>query len=201
MDARDPRLRLEPRSGLGGAAGFVALGVEHILGGWDHLAFVLALLLGAGGLRQIIRLVTAFTVGHGVTLALATLGVASLPAGLVEPVIAASVTVAALGNLLDRRRAGAPARRWPLALLFGLVHGFGFAGALAELELPRAGLATALLAFNLGVELGQAAVIAAALPLLSLLRRRPRLARAGEPAGSAVVGCAGLLWLVGRLPW
>ncbi len=143
---------------------------------------------------------TAFTVGHALTLALATAGVVSPPAAVVEPLIAASVVLVAARNLLDVRRRVAPGPRWPIALGFGLVHGLGFAGALAELALPRARLAESLLSFNLGVELGQAAIVAVAFPLLALLRRRPSVARASLPAGSLAVGCAGLLWLVQRLP-
>jgi hypothetical protein len=119
---------------------------------------------------------------------------------VVEPLIAASVVYVAVENLRALRAGRAsPGRRWPLALGFGLVHGFGFAGALAELGLPRAGLATALVSFNLGVELGQAAVVLAVLPLLAFARRVPALVRAGFPAASAAVGCAGLLWLAERL--
>ncbi len=101
---------------------------------------------------------------------------------------------------LRRGRAGV-GRRWPVALGFGLAHGFGFAGALAELGLPRAGLATALVSFNLGVELGQAAVVAFLVPLLALAARVPVLARRGLPVGSAALGGAGLFWLVERIPW
>ena len=160
-----------------------------------HLAFLVGLLLAGGRLRGVARVVTSFTAGHALTLALATLGVVSPPARLIEPLIAASVVYVAVANLRDLRRGTTEeGRRWPVALGFGLIHGFGFAGALAELGLPRAGLATALVSFNLGVELGQAAV-------LVLLRRLPRVARGGIPAGSAAVGCAGIVWLVARLPW
>jgi hypothetical protein len=92
-------------------------------------------------------------------------------------------------------------RRWPIALAFGLVHGFGFAGALGVLELERSELATALFSFNLGVELGQAAIVALAFPVLARLRRRPAFDATGLPVGSAMVGCAGLVWLVWRIPW
>jgi hypothetical protein len=112
------------------------------------------------------------------------------------------VVYVGVANLRDLRRGTTEeGRRWPVALGFGLIHGFGFAGALAELGLPRAGLATALVSFNLGVELGQAAVVALVFPVIVLLRRLPRVARAGIPAGSAAVGCAGIVWLVARLPW
>jgi hypothetical protein len=204
VDARAPSLEVEAGGGgwPSGAARFVALGVEHIFGGWDHLAFLAALLLGGGTLGAAVKTATSFTVGHGVTLALATLGLVSIPPAVVEPIIAASVAFVAAQNLLALRRGRAAAgRRWPVALGFGLVHGFGFAGALAELGLPRAGLAAALLGFNLGVELGQAAVVAALVPLLALGVRRPALARRGVGFGSAALGAAGVFWLVERLPW
>ncbi len=204
VEARDGGFPVEARGGAAWqrAARFLALGVEHIFGGWDHLAFLVGLLLAGGRLRGVVRVVTSFTAGHALTLALATLGVVSPPSRVIEPLIAASVVYVAVANLRDLRRGAAgEGRRWPVALAFGLVHGFGFAGALAALGLPRAGLAAALLSFNLGVELGQAAVVALVFPLLVLLRRLPRVARGGIPAGSAAVGCAGIAWLVARLPW
>lgn len=185
-----------------GAARFVRVGIEHIFSGWDHVVFLLGLLLAGGRLRDVVRVVTGFTVGHASTLALATFGVVTPPAALIEPLIAASVVYVGVENLLDLRRGVARhSRRWPIALAFGLVHGFGFAGALGGLELERTGLATALFSFNLGVELGQAAIVALAFPVLARLRRRPAFDAAGLPVGSAMVGCAGLVWLVGRIPW
>ena len=184
------------------AAAFVGLGIEHIFTGWDHLAFLLGLLLAAATLREVARSLTSFTAAHALTLALATLGVARPPAALVEPLIAASVAFVAFENLRDLRRGPTRARpRWPLALAFGLVHGFGFAGALDGLRLSGVELAVALASFNVGVELGQAAIAIAVHPVLSWLRTRPRLAAPGLPAISAAVGAAGLFWLAGRLPW
>jgi HupE / UreJ protein len=203
VDARHEAFRVEVRSSSWArAARFVRVGFEHIFSGWDHVAFLLGLLLASGRLRDVMRVVTSFTVGHAATLALATFGVVAPPAALIEPLIAASVVYVGVENLLELRRSSArPRRRWPIALAFGLVHGFGFAGALGELELERAGLAKALFSFNLGVELGQAAIVALAFPLLASLRRRPALGTAGLPVGSAMVGCAGLVWLVRRIPW
>jgi hydrogenase/urease accessory protein HupE len=216
VDAGHDDLEVRPRTSAWTQAGrFVRLGVEHIFTGWDHLAFLLGLVLAGRALRDVIRVVTSFTAAHALTLALATLGVVTPPAALVEPLIAASVVCVGLENLRElcksrsrpsfrgdtRLRLAAPRTRWRLAFAFGLVHGFGFAGALRELHLPAAGLATALVSFNLGVELAQAAIVAVAFPLLVRLRRAPALASAGLPAGSAVVGAAGLVWLVQRLPW
>jgi HupE / UreJ protein len=204
VDARTAVLAVEP----GGAgwpsrvARFVALGIEHIFTGWDHLAFLAALLLGGGTLGAAVKVATSFTVGHAITLALATLGLVRITPSVVEPLIAASVAFVAAENLWDlgRGRAG-KGRRWPVALGFGLVHGFGFAGALVELGLPREGLATALVGFNLGVELGQAAVVALLVPLLALGARQPERARCAVRLGSTALCGAGLFWLVERLPW
>jgi hypothetical protein len=191
-----------PAPWLAQVARFVRLGLEHIFTGADHLAFVLGLLLLGGSLWRVIGVVSSFTLAHSVTLALASLAWVRLPASLVEPLIAASIVWIAVENLVALRRGATREDRRPLlAFLFGLVHGFGFAGALAPLHLSAGGLATALLSFNAGVELGQGAVVAAAFPLLAALRRR----RAGAPillrAGSVGIGLAGAAWLLERLPW
>jgi hypothetical protein len=184
------------------AVRFVRLGVEHIFTGFDHIAFLLGLLLAARALRDVIRVVTGFTVAHALTLALATTGVVAPPSSIVEPLIAASVLYIAVENLHEWRRGAVhPGRRWRIAFGFGLVHGFGFAGALRELHLPGGALALALVSFNVGVELGQAAIVAMAFPLLAQLRRLPRFVHAGLPAGSVGVGAAGLVWLVQRIRW
>jgi hydrogenase/urease accessory protein HupE len=175
-----------------GMASFLLLGVHHILSGWDHLLFLLALMLRGGSLLALLKIVTAFTLAHSVTLGMAVLGLVTVPERLVESVIAASIAYVALENLLLR---GAPSRRWLVSFGFGLVHGFGFAAALDPLELPRAGLAMALLTFNLGVEVGQAAVILVALPVLLWSRRRawePGLVRVAS-AALVVVGVAVLV--------
>ena len=164
-DARETRATAE---GGRGVASFVLLGVEHILGGWDHLLFLLALLLRGGGWWSLVRIVTAFTLAHSVTLALAVLDVVAMPGRLVEAVIALSIALVAAENLVARP---VVARRWVVSFCFGLVHGFGFSSALREAGLPADGLVRALLGFNVGVELGQALVVAAALPLLALVRR------------------------------
>jgi hydrogenase/urease accessory protein HupE len=185
------------------AARFFRLGVEHIFSGYDHIAFVLGLLLLGGTLRQVVGVVTSFTLAHSVTLAVASLGIAKLPPQVVEPLIAASIVCIAVENLvqLHRPTERGRARRWRLGFVFGLVHGFGFAGALTELHLTTADLATALLSFNLGVEVGQAAIVAAAFPLLTLLRRWPARAPLILRTGSIAIGVAGAFWLVQRVAW
>jgi hypothetical protein len=190
------------------AGGFFADGLHHILVGADHVLFLVCLLLplalgrdASGTPRRgralwgpLLVLVTAFTVAHSVTLGLATGRVLSVPPRVIEPLIAATIVLAAVDNLWPlpgRRRAAA-------AFFFGLVHGFGFAGPLLELDLPPWPMAKALLQFNLGVEAGQLAVVAAALSLLAPLR-----ARGGAPAalraGSAAAGLLALGWLGERL--
>jgi hypothetical protein len=153
-----------------GTASFVLLGIEHILTGWDHLLFLLVLLLRGGGWLSLVKIVTAFTVAHSVTLALAVFDVVQAPDRLVEAVIALSITAVAAENLF---LSPVVARRWIVSFAFGLVHGFGFSAALRELGLPAQGLVFALLGFNVGVEAGQALVVAVALPVLALLRRTP----------------------------
>jgi hydrogenase/urease accessory protein HupE len=173
------------------------LGIEHILAGYDHLLFLAGLLLACRQARAMAAIVTAFTVAHSLTLALAALDVVSFPARLVEPLIAASIVLVGVENLLRR---GAPPARTALCFAFGLVHGFGFAGALRELGLGQNGapIALPLLGFNLGVEAGQLLVVAVLLPLLLLLRKRPSLSRIALPAASLAVAAAGTVWLVDR---
>jgi len=181
----------EPASG----SAFFRLGIEHILTGYDHLLFLLALLLRGGRLLSLLKIITAFTVAHSITLALAVLGVVTIPGRVIEPAIAASIVWVALENLLRR---DAPSQRWLVSFVFGLVHGFGFASAIEPLALPPARLALALLGFNLGVEAGQAFVVMLILPLLLWMRGRswePRVVR----AASIGVAAVGLAWLVQRV--
>jgi hypothetical protein len=154
------------------AATYVRLGIEHIWLGIDHLLFVLGLLLLVQGRRRLIGTITAFTVAHSITLAAATLGVVRLSQAPVEAVIALSIVFVA-GELAHERE-GRPGwtRRWPwlVAFCFGLLHGFGFAGALREVGLPEQAIPLALLCFNLGVEIGQLLFLAAALPVIGWIR-------------------------------
>jgi len=150
-----------------GAISFFPLGVEHILTGYDHLLFLLALLLCGGGLLQILKIITAFTLAHSVTLALAALDIIVLPGRLVEALIALSIAYVAAENLYPRY---AVSRRWVISFIFGAVHGFGFATILREAGLEKANLLWSLLNFNLGVEAGQAVVVLMVLPILMRMR-------------------------------
>ena len=174
---------------------FVLLGVEHILSGYDHLLFLVALLLSGGTLLALLKIVTAFTVAHSVTLSLAVLDLVALPDRLVEAVIALSIAFVAAENLAPRPAVG---RRWLVSFAFGLVHGFGFSSALRELGLGRENLVVSLLSFNVGVELGQALVIAALLPLLALLRRT-RWKSWAIAGSSAAILAVGVILFVERL--
>jgi HupE / UreJ protein len=165
-------------------ASYFAIGVEHILLGFDHILFIIALILPGGRLLSIAAMVTAFTVAHSLTLALSVLNIVTLPAAIVEPVIALSIAYVAFENLALK---GAPSRRWAVSFIFGLVHGFGFAGALAEVGLPTAGLISALVGFNLGVEAGQLLVVALLLPLILWLQRFPWEPRLAKLSSSAIL--------------
>jgi len=190
----------ETRVAVGGAVGggtvsFFLLGIEHILSGYDHLLFLLGLILRGGRMLSLLKIVTAFTVAHSVTLALAVLDVVVLPDRLVEAVIALSIALVAAENLSPRP---AVPRRWVVSFLFGLVHGFGFSAALRELGLPRQGLVLSLLGFNLGVEAGQALVVALVLPALILLRRTRWEARMVTSSSLAIL-IIGLVLFVERI--
>ncbi len=169
------------------------MGVEHILSGYDHLLFLLGLVLVGASLPSLLRVVSAFTLAHSITLGVAAFGLWAPPARIVEPLIALSIAYVGVENLFVRDLA----KRWRLTFAFGLIHGFGFASALRDLSLPRAGIPLALLGFNAGVEVGQLAVLALVLPLLALARRSPLLSAARVPSlGIAAVGAA---WFVLRL--
>ncbi len=186
--------RFDGRGMLAQAWTFFLLGIEHIFTGYDHLAFVLAMILVGQTLGQVAKIVTGFTVAHSLTLVLAALGIVNLPGTLVESVIALSIAVVAAENFL-----GKPAdKRWIIAFVFGLVHGFGFSGVLRELGLPTEGLVSSLLSFNLGVEVGQLAVVIAIFPLVLALRRtRWHLPVVRATSGALLV--MGLLWFGERV--
>lgn len=192
-------------------ARFVGEGIWHVLIGYDHIAFVLLLLLpsvmrpvdgrwqGAVGMgpvtRDIVTIVTAFTVAHSTTLALAVTGTVVLPMGPIEVAIAASIAAAGLLNLMPDLSGW----RLPLAFGFGFVHGFGFANALGEIDAKGTALLPLLAGFNIGVEVAQLAIVAVVLPLIYLARRKRWYAGGVLPLGSCALGVAGLVWLIQRL--
>ncbi|WP_446220134.1 HupE/UreJ family protein [Micromonospora sp. IBHARD004] len=181
---------------------FVRLGAEHLLFGLDHVLFLLALLLGAKRLRDVVEVATAFTVAHSVTLVLAAIGWVSVPGWIVEPLIALSIAFVALDNLLSPRTS----HRLPVAFGFGLLHGLGFAGALSVDGPLSASTLADLVSFNVGIELAQLTIIALTFPALLFLRRAattPVAARAltlGTVAATVAVAGAGLVWFVERSP-
>jgi hypothetical protein len=193
-EARETRLAVDSDASGRGVISFVLLGVEHILGGWDHLLFLVGLLLRGGGLLSLAKIITAFTLAHTVTLALAVLDVVVLPARLVEAVIALSIAFVAAENLFLNPAAS---RRWVVSFGFGLVHGFGFSSALKELGLPTQGLLLSLFGFNAGVELGQALVVAIAVPALMVIRHT-RWERRVIWSSSAAILLVGVVLFVER---
>lgn len=179
---------------------FFQQGMLHIYTGADHICFVLGLLLLGGSLAQLLKTVTAFTVAHSITLALAATGTLSPSPRWVEPLIALSIVAVAWENLKTKPGEHKKDRRPYIAFGFGLIHGFGFAGALAEVGLPRDVLWPALGAFNLGVEFGQATIVLAVTPLLELLRRNSEDGhRLAVLFLSSAIGAAGLVWFVIRV--
>ena len=171
------------------------LGIEHILTGFDHLMFLFGVILVGGKLRNLLLAITAFTLAHSVTLGLATLGFWAPSPNVVEPAIALSIVYVGVENWFVKNAS----RRWLLTFPFGLIHGFGFAGALREIALPKAQVPLALLSFNLGVETGQILVLALVLPILLWLRRRPWFAQQGVRSASTFIAIAGLIWFVQRV--
>ncbi len=189
-------LEVGANAGSGSAVGSMLwMGIGHILGGLDHLVFLFALILVGGSMRGLLMTITAFTVAHSITIALAVLGVWTPSPSFVEPAIALSVAYVGCENFFVK----SADRRWLITFPFGLVHGFGFAGALGELQVPREQLIPALVSFNLGVEAGQLAVLAVVLPLLLWARRRPWFLTYGVRALSAVVILLGAGWFALRV--
>jgi hydrogenase/urease accessory protein HupE len=181
---------------------YLVLGVEHILGGIDHLLFVLALLLIVRGGKRIFLTITAFTLAHSMTLVAATLGWVHVPGPPIEAMIALSIGFVAAEIVRGLRGApGLTARApWVVAFCFGLLHGFGFAGALAEVGLPQKAIPIALLTFNVGVELGQLIFVAAVLLLRLLWQRVPLTPRAWMPyLAPYAIGAVAMFWVVERV--
>jgi hypothetical protein len=209
-DKPDQQFSLSAPSRMQQFLDYLREGIWHIWIGYDHILFLLALLLPAVAVREagswkpvsafrpafwnVLRIVTAFTVAHSITLTLATLGVVSLPSRWVESTIAASVVIAALNNVFPLFRE----RRWVMAFFFGLIHGFGFASVLADLGLPQDALALALVGFNVGVEVGQLAIVAAFLPLIYALRRSWLYRRLLLLGGSVLIALLAFIWLIER---
>ncbi len=177
---------------------FTASGIHHIAIGPDHILFIIGLLLLGGSLTRLLAIVTAFTLGHSLTLALATLQIVDPPARIIEPAIALSIVYVGADNLLTGTK-GRDVRAW-VALLFGLVHGFGFASVLRETGLPNRALGMSLFSFNLGVEIGQAMIVVVVSAALALVRQRdPVLARRIATVGSVGVMMAGAYWFFERV--
>lgn len=190
------------RTGWAVAWTYLRLGVDHILAGYDHLLFVFALILLIPNRRMLVKTVTAFTLAHSLTLASASLGYFSLPPAPVEATIALSIAFVAR-ELTQMNPGGQRLSQtcpWIVAFSFGLLHGFGFAGALKETGLPQSDVPLALLSFNLGVEAGQLLFIAAVLAVFAILRRMlvapPALAR---PAAAYAIGTISIIWLIDRI--
>jgi len=192
------------------AATYLRLGVEHILFGFDHLLFVLALVILVRDLRRVAVTVTAFTIAHSITLAAATLGLVNVPGPPVEATIALSIMLVSVEILNARRGKSSLTTRlpWLVAFSFGLLHGFGFAGALAEVGLPQHAIPVALLFFNLGVEIGQLAFVAAVLTVGGLfrtaiaLRLEPALIQRAvnrlDVIAAYAIGTVAAFWLIER---
>lgn len=181
---------------------YALTGIEHIFLGYDHVAFLVAVMLWARRLVPVIKIVTAFTIAHSITLSLAALNLVVIPGRIVEPAIAASIVFVAVENFFSSDID----RRWRVAFLFGLVHGFGFAGALQQIGLPPGAVVSALAAFNIGVEIGQVAIVAMVLPILGLVdrlfardRTRPVRAAMLVYVVSAVISLLGAYWLLARI--
>ena len=195
MDSVEFDLEVD-RTAASTARQFLALGVRHILGGYDHLLFLAALLIRVERLRTVVKTVTAFTVAHSLTLAAAILGLVQVPAAVVEPVIAASIVYVGIENLVRARVDS----RWQLTFAFGLIHGLGFAGALRELGVGVTGgeIVAPLASFNAGVEIGQLGMAAVLWPAIARVNARPALRIRLAPACSLLVVAAGSYWIVER---
>ncbi len=209
-DNAEQSLALQPQGAFQTLKQYLVDGMWHIWIGYDHILFLLSLLLPAVLIRmagqwepapslkrsllEVLKVVTAFTLAHSITLSLAALGVISLPSRIVESTIAASVVVAALNNL----RGTIEKKRWVMAFVFGLIHGFGFASVLADLGLPQDALVLALVGFNLGVEVGQMAIVAVFVPIAFALRRTAFYRKGVLTWGSVAVAIIAAWWFIQR---
>ncbi|MFN2288042.1 MAG: HupE/UreJ family protein [Chromatocurvus sp.] len=176
------------------AVDYAVIGFRHIIpGGIDHLLFVLGLCLGARSLRSLVLLITLFTLAHSLSLGAMALGLVRAPSNVVEPLILGSIVWVAIENLWRRRTL---VMRSLLVLFFGLIHGLGFAGALRDIGLPPDGMVAALLAFNIGVEIGQLVFIVLAMTLLQLLGGRARYRQRLVAGGSLAIAAVATVWIV-----
>jgi hydrogenase/urease accessory protein HupE len=173
---------------------FIPLGIEHILTGYDHIAFLLALIVIGLSLKEALKIITAFTVAHSITLLMAAMQILSLGSRFVESVIALSICYVAVENILKKK----VHYRWLIAFGFGLIHGFGFASALQELIVGQANLLISVLSFNAGVEIGQLTIVCTLLPLLYLLKKKFEL-RMITMGASASIFVFGFTWLIERV--
>jgi hydrogenase/urease accessory protein HupE len=181
---------------------YLVTGIEHIFLGYDHIAFLVGVVLWARRVVPVIKIVTAFTIAHSITLSLAALNIVVIPSIVVEPAIAASIVFVAIENFFSRDID----RRWRVTFAFGLIHGFGFAGALREVGLPANAVVTALAAFNVGVEIGQVAIVSIVVPVLIVLdrlmatdRAKPVRATSLVYGLSALISLLGSYWLLTRM--
>jgi hydrogenase/urease accessory protein HupE len=181
---------------------YLVTGIEHIFLGYDHIAFLIAIVLWARRLLPVIKIVTAFTLAHSITLSLAALQIVVIPSTIVEPAIAASIVFVAVENFFSRDIDG----RWKVTFAFGLIHGFGFASALQEFGLPAHAVVPALAAFNIGVEIGQVAIVSIVAPVLDVFdrlfaadRTKPVRAAALVYALSALITVLGSYWFLTRV--
>jgi hydrogenase/urease accessory protein HupE len=181
---------------------YLVTGIEHIFLGYDHIAFLVAVVLWARRIVPVIKIVTAFTIAHSITLSLATLNILVIPSAVVEPAIAASIVYVAMENFFTRDID----KRWRITFAFGLIHGFGFAGALREIGLPTNAVAPALAAFNIGVEIGQVAIVSIVIPALIALDRILAVDKAKQTraatlvyALSALITMLGSYWFLTRI--
>jgi hydrogenase/urease accessory protein HupE len=181
--------------GASAAWAFFKMGIEHILTGYDHLVFLFGLVLLRARLGELLAVVTAFTVAHSVTLAIAVLGIFSPSPKFVEPAIALSIAYVGVENFFVEDGS----RRWRVTFPFGLIHGFGFAGALQEIHLPRAQVPSALVSFNLGVEAGQLFAMSLVVPMVLLIRQKDWFEPRGVRVLSGAIALAGGVWFVVRI--
>ncbi|MBV8573435.1 MAG: HupE/UreJ family protein [Acetobacteraceae bacterium] len=196
LDASDNEVMLArgpPPSTVSVMGRYLAAGIKHLVLGYDHIAFLIAVLLCARRVWPVVKIVTSFTIAHSITLWLAALRIVEIPAEIVEPAIAASIVFVALENFYSRDID----RRWRITFLFGLIHGFAFAVALQEFGLPRGALVQALGSFNIGVEIGQIGIVSIVIPLLLQLDRIASGMGGGRRSPAVVYAVSALITVLG----